>query len=259
MRAPALAEPIAHDELGAGPPVLLVHGVAFGPAAFGCAAEALARRARVIVVHRRGYGRSPGRPAGARPEDHAADLLALLDRLEIERVSALGVSGGATILAAFAMEHPGRCAAVVLHEPALGPLAPGVHALCARLARSASAAPSPAAGADLLAAAMAGPGTWGALGTAGRAEARRAAAVMRQEMSLQARFAPTAAEISAMGGDPLLASVGDRSGPERREAAGVLSRLAGARTVLVPDAGNLPQLENPLGLAALLTARVADA
>ena len=254
-----LAEAIDCDDLGAGPPVLLVHDVAFGPAAFACTAEALRPHARVIVAHRRGYGRSPGRPAGARPEDHAADLVALLDRLDIERVTGVGVSGGATILAAFAIANPERCAAMILHEPALGPLAPGVHALCARLARTVSASPSPAVGADLVASTLVGPETWGSLGTAGRAEVRRSAAVVRQEMSLHAHFAPTAIEVAGMGGIPLIAAVGARSGPERREAAGVLVRLAGAATVLVPGAGNVPHLENPLALVTLITTQVAAA
>lgn len=245
------------DDIGTGHPVLLVHGVAFGPAAFSRTAEALAPFARVLVVHRRGYGRSAARPAGGRPEDHASDLLDLLDRLEIDRVNAVGISGGATILTAFAMAHPERCGAIVLHEPALGPLAPGVHAICERLARSVSAAPSPSAGADLVASTLAGPGTWGWLGTGGRAEARRSAPVVRQEMELHARFAPTAAELSAMRGTAVTASIGSRSGGERREAAGVLVRLAGAATVLVPGSGNQPHLENPMGLATLIRSQVA--
>ncbi len=252
-----MADVVECDDLGTGDPVLLVHGVAFGPSAFARTAEALAPHARVLVVHRRGYGRSAAWPGGGRPEDHAEDLLGLLDHLGIERVSALGVSGGATILAAFAMAHPERCASVVLHEPALGPLAPGVHAFCSRLARSASAAASPAVGADLVAATLAGPGTWGALGTGGRAEARRCAPVVRQEMALHAHFAPSANEISAMRATVVIAAVGAHSGAERREAAGVLVRLAGAVTVLVPGAGNQPHIENPLALATLVRTQVA--
>lgn len=237
--------------------MLLVHGVAFGPSAFGRTAQALRPYARVLVIHRRGYGRSANRPSDARPEDHAADILDLLDRLEIERVTALGVSVGATVLVAFAMAHPDRCAGIVLHEPALGPLAPGVHALSSGLARSVAAAASPAVGADLVAAALAGPETWGSLGTGGRAEARRSAGVVRQEMALHARFAPTARGLSALRAIPVVAAVGSRSGAERREAAGVLSRLAGAVTVLVPGAGNLPHLENPLALAEMMRDQIA--
>lgn len=246
------------DDVGRGHPVLLVHGVAFGPASFAGTAEALLGHARVIVVHRRGYGRTAARAGGGRPEDDAADILDLLDRLEIERASAVGVGDGATILTAFAMAHPGRCAGAVLHEPALGPLAPGVHALCARLARAVAAAASPAVGADMVAAALAGPRTWGAIGAYGRAEARRSAAVVRQEMALHARFAPTAAELGALRGIPVVSAVGARSGPERREAAGVLVRHAGAITALVPDAGTLAHLENPAALAELVLAQVAS-
>lgn len=245
------------DDIGTGHPVLLVHGVAFGPSAFSRTAEALEPFARVLVVHRRGYGRSASRLRGGSPEDHASDILDLLDRMEIEKISGVGVSGGATILAAFAMAHPDRCGAIVLHEPALGPLAPGVHALCERLARSVAAAPSPSAGADLVASALAGSETWGWLGTAGRAEARRSAGMVRQETELQARFAPSAAELSALRDTTVVASIGSRSGGERREAAGVLVRLAGAATVLVPGAGNQPHLENPLGLATLIRSQVA--
>ena len=99
----ATAGTVQCDDVGRGHPVLLVHGVAFGPASFAGTAEALLGHARVIVVHRRGYGRTAARAGGGRPEDDAADILDLLDRLEIERASAVGVGDGATILTAFAM------------------------------------------------------------------------------------------------------------------------------------------------------------
>jgi pimeloyl-ACP methyl ester carboxylesterase len=257
MSIPAMAEVVECDELGHGHPVLLVHGMVFGPDAFAATARALSPHARVLVIHRRGYGRSASHAAGAQPEDHAADILGLLDRLGIERVSALGVSGGATVLAAFAMAHPDRCAGIILHEPALGPLAPGVHALYAGLARAVAAAASPAVGADLLASALAGPRTWGSIGTGGRAEARRWAGAVRQEMPLHVRFAPTVAELSALRAVPVVAAVGSRSGSERREAAGVLARHAGAATALVPAAGNLAHLDNPLALAAMMRAQIS--
>jgi pimeloyl-ACP methyl ester carboxylesterase len=229
-----------------------VHGVAFGPSAFAAVARDLARDRRVILVHRRGYGRSPAAAGENRPEDQAAEIVALLDRLGLERVTALGVSGGATVLTAMAIAAPGRLEGVVLHEPALGPLAPGVHALIGGLGRAVAAAASDAAGAEVVAAALAGPGTWGALGAAGRAEARRAARTVCREVPWFARFAPTPAELAVLRGLPVVASTGERSGPERREAAGVLVRLAGARTALIPRAANLAHLENPAALADLV-------
>ena len=243
---------LAHDELGDGRPVLVIHGVAFGPAAFAVTARDLARDHRVIVVHRRGYGRSPAPTADHRPEDQAAEILDLLDSLGIATVTGLGVSGGATVLTALAIAAPGRLDGAVLHEPALGPLAPGVDALIGGLARAVGAAASSCGAAELVAAALAGPETWGALGTTGRAEARGAARTVCHEVPYFARFAPSAASLGRLRGLPVLASTGERSGPERREATGVLVRHAGATPALVPRAANLAHLENPGALADLV-------
>ncbi len=240
---------LGHSVHGDGPPVVLIHGVAFGPWAFDAVAADLARDHRVVVVHRRGYGDSPAPCARHRPEDQAQEILSLLDHLGLGRVTALGVSGGATVLTALAMAAPERLGAAVLHEPALGPLAPGVHALLSGLARAVGAAASPSAGAEVVASALAGPETWGALGTAGRAEARRPAETVCFEVPFFARFAPSAPDLGALRGLHVLAAVGERSGPERREAAGVLVRAAGAVCVLVPGAANLAHIESPAALA----------
>ena len=60
----ATAGTVQCDDVGRGHPVLLVHGVAFGPASFAGTADALLGHARVIVVHRRGYGRTAARAGG---------------------------------------------------------------------------------------------------------------------------------------------------------------------------------------------------
>lgn len=248
-----MVPPIHCDDVGHGPPVVLVHGVAFGPAAFRAVAEALAGDHRVISVHRRGYGLSPALTPMPSTREHAEDIRELLDGLGIERVSAIGVSGGATVLTAFAAAHPERLERVVLHEPALGPMAPGVHALITGLARASSAAASDAAGVDIIASTLAGAETWGALGTAGRMEARLHAGVACAEVPRFAAFAPSAAELERLREVPVVvASIGARSGPERHEAAGVLVRLGGAVARRVPGAGNLAHLDNPVALADLV-------
>ena len=248
-----MAPPIHWEEVGDGPPVVLIHGVAFGPAAFRAVAEALAGDHRVISVHRRGYGLSPRVTPMPSTREHAEDIRVLLDGLGIDRASAIGVSGGATVLTALAMAHPDRLERAVLHEPALGPLAPGVHALITGLAHASGAAASDAAGVDLIASTLAGPATWGALGTAGRMEARLHAEVACAEVPRFAAFAPSRAELARLREVPsVVASVGARSGPERREAAGLLVRVGGAVAALVPDAGNLAHLDNPVALADLV-------
>jgi 3-oxoadipate enol-lactonase len=76
--------------------------------------EALAERFRVLRYDKRGHGESPTPPGPYTVDALAADVLALLDRLEIERVMWAGVSlGGMTglWLAATAPERIERLAA----------------------------------------------------------------------------------------------------------------------------------------------------
>ena len=248
-----MTPPVHHDDRGDGPPVVLVHGVAFGPAAFGTVADALVHDHRVIVIHRRGYGRTPAAAPTPTTQEHAEDVLGVLDLLGIERASAIGVSGGATVLTALAVAHPDRLQRLVLHEPALGPLAPGVHALITGLARASAGAASDAAGVEVIASTLAGPATWGALGTAGRLEARLNAHVACSEVPRFAEFAPSAADLRRLRDVPrVIASIGARSGPERREASGLLVRHGGATSVLLPGSGNLAHLDNPVALADLV-------
>ena len=71
---------------------------------------------RLLAVDRPGCGRSspdPGRTLGS----VADDLVALLDRLGIDRVGLLAWSAGAPYAVALAARHPGRVGAVALAAP----------------------------------------------------------------------------------------------------------------------------------------------
>lgn len=63
-------------------------------------------------------------------------------------------------------------------------------------------------------------------------------------------FSPTARELSRLRAIPVVSSVGARSGPERRQAGGVLVRLAGA-VLARPPSSHLVQIEAPAALAEL--------
>ena len=139
----------------------------------------------------------------------------------------------------------------MLHEPALGPLAPGVHALITGLAHASGAAASDAAGADIIASTLAGPATWGALGTAGRMEARLHAEVACAEVPRFAEFAPSPAELAAPARGARRswrrsARAAAPSGARRRACS---CASGGAVAARVPDAGNLAHLDNPVALA----------
>ena len=90
-------------ELGAGPPVLLLHGG--GPGASGLSnytrnMQALASRHRVIVPDMPGYGRSSKAVNAEDPfGDLASAMLGLLDALDVEHAHLVGNSlGGACAL-----------------------------------------------------------------------------------------------------------------------------------------------------------------
>ncbi|MBW3588670.1 MAG: alpha/beta hydrolase [Actinobacteria bacterium] len=106
-----------------GPGLLFAHGL------FGTHADAswISERAygfTVIAPDLRGRGAS--RPA-AKVEDHAfdahaADILAILDRLDISRAVIAGSSFGAAVAVAFALRHLERVRALILISNAFGAL-----------------------------------------------------------------------------------------------------------------------------------------
>ena len=79
-------------------------------------ARTFAEGRRTIFYDVRGFGRSG--PA-TEPYSHENDLRALLDALEVERATFVGLSLGGRIAIEFAVEHPERVEALVLVGPGL--------------------------------------------------------------------------------------------------------------------------------------------
>lgn len=76
--------------------------------------EELSRRFRLVRLDHRGHGGSPVPPGPYRMADLAADVLALLDELGLDRVSWCGLSLGGMVGMALASEHPDRIDRLVL-------------------------------------------------------------------------------------------------------------------------------------------------
>ena len=114
---------IGYDEYGEGPrPIVLIHGLLMSRRMFERLGPALARRGnRVICVDLLGHGRSD------QPDDlrlysmplFAAQVVALLDHLGIERAVVGGASLGANVGLELAVRNPERVEALFIEMPVL--------------------------------------------------------------------------------------------------------------------------------------------
>jgi pimeloyl-ACP methyl ester carboxylesterase len=106
---------IAYRAVGAGPPLVILHG-GWGYDAYPFDVQTLAARFRVLIPDRAGYGRST--PVSSLPLDfHRRAMLetaAFLDALGIGQAIWWGHSDGAVIAALAGLEIPDRTVAVLL-------------------------------------------------------------------------------------------------------------------------------------------------
>lgn len=111
----------SYVDAGAGPVVLLVHGWACDSGDWAHLVPTLLRAGyRTIVLEVPGHGSSPAADDGYYPEDMAAGLAALLDRLEVPDAVVVGHSYGGSVAVAFAEQHRAQCRAIVLVDGAYG-------------------------------------------------------------------------------------------------------------------------------------------
>jgi pimeloyl-ACP methyl ester carboxylesterase len=97
-----------YECLGAGPPLLLIHGLGSSGDDWAFQRDAFSLAHTLIVPDLRGSGRS-SKPRGPYSiAGFAADLWALLDALAIERVAVLGFSLGGAVALEMALLRPAR-------------------------------------------------------------------------------------------------------------------------------------------------------
>lgn len=108
------------DLAGGDPALVLLHGLSANAHEFGgLIAAGLSPEFRIVAPDLRGRGQSDRPPAGYRMEDHARDVLALLDALGLERVVLGGHSFGAYLAIFIAAHHPERVSKVIVIDAAL--------------------------------------------------------------------------------------------------------------------------------------------
>ncbi len=106
-----------YEERGSGPPVLLHHGYTASRVNWAPVAERLAVDHRVILMECRGTGESEHTDAGYDIGQYAADVLGLLDHLELDRVTFAGHSMGGAVGYLLGLDHAERLDNLVLMAP----------------------------------------------------------------------------------------------------------------------------------------------
>jgi len=251
MTAPTLA----HDDAGAGPPLLLLHGFPHDRALWA-PQRALARRARVIAPDLRGFGASAA--AGAPPttlDAHADDAAALLDALGIERAVVGGLSMGGYIAFAFWRRHRARVAALLLADTR-----PGADDAAGIARRRELIAAARRDGARAVADAMM-PGLLGKTTRARRPGVEREMRAICERAPVAGIVGALEAMIARPDSTPDLATIDvpvqivvgaeDVLTPPR-ESEAMHAAIRGSRLAVIPEAGHASNLEDPAAFNAVV-------
>lgn len=92
----------------AGAPAILLHGGMGNSDHWAHQVRALAEKVQVIVIDSRGQGRSTRTKAAPSYDMMATDVLAVMDRLEVEKAMIIGWSDGGEIALKLGVHHPDR-------------------------------------------------------------------------------------------------------------------------------------------------------
>ena len=241
----------AYQEAGRGRALLLVHGYTGSKLDFQDQLDWFADLRRVIAYDQRGHGES----SNHRPYDFdalVADLLGLLDVLEIERCDLLGHSLGGMVALRAVLEAPQRFESLVLMDTAADSLPDmsaearehlnalvteqGCTALLPRM-REVSPSPAQRRGIDFL----------------GDEEHWRRIGVKLEQMDPLAftelgpllRNQPSLLDRLPAIECPTTVIVGEHDSAFVEPSAVLAERLPCARLVTIPDAAHSPQYENP--------------
>jgi pimeloyl-ACP methyl ester carboxylesterase len=102
---------VYYETLGKGAPVILIHGGFGDRRMWDAQMEPLSQAFRVIRYDHRGFGKSS---APAKPYSPVADLVALMNHLQLKRANLVGNSMGGTLALDFALLQPDLTGAVVV-------------------------------------------------------------------------------------------------------------------------------------------------
>ncbi len=117
MSTPPLPAPVSlhcRDE-GAGPAILLLHGLGGDHTIWNGILPELVRRHRVLAPDLRGHGRSQAPPGSTFSfREMESDVAALLDQKQLEGVHLVGLSAGAFLALHLALDLPARVRSLIV-------------------------------------------------------------------------------------------------------------------------------------------------
>lgn len=261
---------LAHDRRGAGPPLVLIHGIGSRRGAWDPVVDRLARERETVAIDLPGFGDSAPLPAHVTPtlDAYVDAVVAFFADAGLERPHVAGNSMGGGI--ALELARRGAVASATALSPIgfwspaerrYGRLTLQLMRLLARRARGPlKRAVGTPAGRQLL------------LGTILGRPARQDAAAARRDVDALAdapAFAATLramqgyafADGAALDGTPVTVAWGTRDVLliERTQARRARAALPRARHVALPGCGHVPMSDDPEGVAALLLEATAAA
>ncbi len=227
-----------HYEIhGEGPVILLSHGFALTSRMWHGQIEPLSRRHKLVIWDMRGHGQSdyPDDPAEYSEAATVGDMAALLDEVGADRAIVGGLSLGGYMSLAFHVAHPERVEALMLIDTG-----PGFKKDEARAAWNETASRRAMQFATEGLAAL-------PLGSPERMEGhhRSADGLARAARGMLAQRSGAVMGSLADIAVPTLIIVGANDTPFLIATDIMAAKIAGARKVVIPDAGHIANLDQP--------------
>jgi 3-oxoadipate enol-lactonase len=249
---------IGFDDVGAGTPIVFIHGFPHDRSLWARQASALSTHVRCITLDLRGFGESSTSGVYS-VEQYADDVAALLTHLEVDRAIICGLSMGGYVAMALWRRHADRVAALVLCDTKAG-----ADTAEGRSKRDALIAIAERDGSSAVAESQ----LQGMVGRTTRANRPELVARTREMMEratvpgivgalVSMRDRPDATATLASVTVPTLVIVGDEDVltpvSEANGIVAALGKLAVAKLEVIADAGHLTCVERPAAVTHALT------